>query len=95
MRNANAVLLMVVGGFLSGRAVEADDSLALLPQPLRMERKAGEFALNRDTAILIDKGFADAASVGKQLAERIRLSTGFNVAVTAWTAKPRLTTRSC
>lgn len=87
MRNASAVLLLVVGGVLSGRAVGADESLALLPQPLRVERKAGAFALNRDTAILIDKGFADAASVGKQLAERIRRSTGFNPAVTPWDGK--------
>jgi hexosaminidase len=78
---------MVVGVFLSGRAAEADDSLALLPQPLRMERKAGAFALNRDTAILIDKGFADAANVGKQLAERIRGSTGFHLAVTPMDGK--------
>jgi hexosaminidase len=82
MRNANAVLLMVVGGFLGGRAVEAAESLALLPQPLRMVRKVGEFALNRDTAILVDKDSTDAASVGKQLAERIRHSTGFDLAVT-------------
>jgi hexosaminidase len=73
-----------VGGLLSGQAVEADQSLALLPQPLRVERKAGAFALNRDTAILIDKRFADAAHVGKQLAERIRRSTGFNLAVKPW-----------
>ena len=84
MRKANAVLLMVVGGFLSGRAVGADKSLALLPQPLRVERKAGAFALNRDTAIRIDKGFADAASIGKQLAARLRHSTGLNLAVTPW-----------
>ncbi len=82
MRNTNAVLLMVVGGFLSGWAVEADESLALLPQPLQVGRKAGAFALNRDTAILVDKDSTDAASVGKQLAERIRGSTGFHLAVT-------------
>jgi len=82
MRNAIAVLLMLVGGLLSSRAVAADESLALLPQPLRVERKAGTFALNRDTAILVDKGFADAASVGRQLAERIHGSTGFHPAVT-------------
>ncbi len=87
MRNAIAVLLMVVGGLSSGRAVAADESLALLPQPLRVERKAGAFALNRDTAILIDMGFADAASVGKQLADRIRRSTGFRLPVTPWDGK--------
>ena len=75
---------MVVSGVLSGRAVGADKSLALLPQPLRVERKAGTFALNRDTAIRIDKGFAEAASVGKQLAERIRRSTGLHLVVTPW-----------
>ena len=87
MRKANAILLLVAAGLLSGPAVEAGESLALLPQPLRVERKAGAFALNRDTAILIDKGFADATGVAKQLAARIRRGTGFDLAVTPWDGK--------
>ena len=43
--------------------------------------------MNRDTAILIDKGFADAAGVAKQLAARIRRGTGFDLAVTPWDGK--------
>jgi hexosaminidase len=56
-------------------------SIALVPQPLRMERGAGEFALNKDTAILVAKDSADAANVGKQLAERIGRGAGLKLAV--------------
>jgi hexosaminidase len=82
MRNAIATFFMIVGCFLSGQSVGADESIALVPQPLRIERRAGEFVLNNDAAILVDKNSADAARVGQQLAERIRRSTGFNMAVT-------------
>jgi hexosaminidase len=76
------ILLIVAGLFLSGRAVKAFDTLALVPRPLHLERKTGDFVFKSDTAILVEKGSTDAASVGKQLAERIRRSTGFNLAVT-------------
>ena len=57
------------------------------PNHCGWSEKPARLALNRDTAILFDKGFADAAGVGKQLAERIRRSTGFNPAVTPWDGK--------
>jgi hexosaminidase len=65
----------------------ADTSIALVPKPLRMERTAGEFVLNRDTAILVDKDSPDAANVAKQLAERLRRSTAFALPVTPYDGK--------
>jgi hexosaminidase len=82
MKNNVAMFLMVVGSFLSGQAAWADESIALVPRPLRMERKAGQFLLRHDTAILVDKDSADAARVGEQLAQRLRRSTAFALAVT-------------
>jgi hexosaminidase len=77
-----AMFLIAVGGFLAGQAAGADGPVALVPQPLRIQRKAGEFVLTNDTAILVDQDSAEAARVGKQLAQRIRRSTGFDLAVT-------------
>ena len=54
---------------------------ALLPQPLSLERKEGTFALNKDTRILVEQGWDDAANVGKQLADRINGSTGLGLKV--------------
>lgn len=82
MKNTGVLFLVLVGGFLGGQTARTAESLALLPQPLRMERKPGVFALKDGAAILIDKDSTDAASVGRLLAERIRRSTGFNLTVT-------------
>ena len=84
MRNIIATSLMIVGGFLSGQLAGADESIALIPQPLRMERKAGEFVLKSNTAILVAQDSPDAANVGKLLADSIRHSTGFNLKPTSF-----------
>ena len=54
-------------------------SIALVPQPSRIVRGDGAFTLTADTKILVDKDSADAANVGKQLAERINRSTGLKL----------------
>jgi hexosaminidase len=71
---------------LSGLTLAADAPLALVPKPLKVERKDGAFTLNKDTAILVQQGSADAMNVGKQLADRLNRSTGFSPVVSA-TAK--------
>ena len=45
--------------------------IALVPQPTKLTRKAGVFLLTRNTTILVDMHSTDAASVGRQLAERL------------------------
>ena len=55
--------------------------MPLVPQPLRMERKPGDFVLNKDTAILVERGSADATNVGEQLVERLNRATGLGLAV--------------
>ena len=65
-------------------SVSADQTaaaLALVPKPLRVERKEGEFTLNKDAVILAQKDSADATNVGKLLADRINRSTGLGLAV--------------
>ena len=79
MKKTAMILLAIMGGFLSERAIWADQPIALVPRPLQMERKAGEFTLNHDTAILVDEDSTDAANVGRLLAERIRRSTGLDL----------------
>jgi hexosaminidase len=69
---------------LPGIGLSADEGaapLALVPQPLRLERKEGVFTLNKDTVILVHKDSADAANVGKLLADRLNRSTGLGIAV--------------
>jgi hexosaminidase len=87
---ATMVACGMVSVALSGRSSPADDRnapLSLLPQPLRIERKDGAFVLKKDTKILVEKDSADAANVGKQLAERLNRSTGFDLQVSPSDAK--------
>jgi hexosaminidase len=62
-------------------ADQPDATLAIVPRPLRMERKEGAFTLNKDTVILVEKGSADADNVGKQLAGWLKRSSGLELAV--------------
>ena len=71
---------------LSGIGVAANATIAIVPQPLRVERKEGAFTLNKDTRILVDQDSADAANVGKQLADRLNRSTGFGLTVSPFEA---------
>ena len=82
MKNAIVVFLTLACIFSTTQTAEADRPIALVPQPLRMERKSGDFTLNSNTVVLFDKDSTDAANVANQLAERIRRSTGFKLAAT-------------
>jgi hexosaminidase len=75
-----AVLIALSGGFC-GRALagEQDLPVALVPQPAAVERGTGQFLLRPDTPIVVDPDSAGAMSAGKQLAERIRGSTGWDL----------------
>jgi len=70
---------MLCCGLFTGAAFSADSAIALVPLPLKVEPKEGVFALNKDVAILVQNGSTDAANVGRQLADRINRSTGFNL----------------
>jgi len=80
----------MVSVVLSGASASADDRAApisLLPQPSRIERKEGAFVLKKDTKILVEKDSADAANVGKQLAERLKRGAGLDLQVSPFNAK--------
>ncbi len=66
-----------------GLATAADPGarIALVPQPLEVERGAGQFVLKQGTAIIVDEASADATNVATQLAERLRRSTGLALKV--------------
>ena len=66
---------------LSGLGVAADAPLTIVPKPLKVERQEGAFLLNKDTIILVQTGSPDTANVGQQLADRVKHSTGFELAV--------------
>ena len=68
---------------LTAVGVSADAPIALVPQPLRVERKEGAFTLNKDTRILVEQGSPDSANVGKQLADQVNRSTGLGLKVEA------------
>jgi hexosaminidase len=56
--------------------------IALVPQPLKLERGSGEFQVTRGMAILVDRDSAAAAEIGRQLAERTNRGTGLALIVT-------------
>jgi hexosaminidase len=77
-----AVLSALSGGFFGrSAAAEADLPVALVPQPAEVERGTGQFLLRPDTPIVVDRDSAGALGAGKQLAERIRGSTGWDLKV--------------
>jgi hexosaminidase len=75
------VFFIVVAAIHASQTARADTPITLLPKPLHVERGAGEFVFNRDTVILVDRDSPNEANVGKQLAERIRRATGFDLPV--------------
>ena len=79
-----AMVSMVIVVLLHGLWAQADEpqGINLVPQPLKMERRSGEFQLTRGTTILVDRDSAAAANIGRQLAERINRGTGLELIVT-------------
>jgi hexosaminidase len=75
--------LGIVLAAFCGLATAADPNapIALVPQPLEVERGAGQFTLKQGTAILVDKDSADAMNVGRQLAQRLQRSSGLDLTV--------------
>ncbi len=70
--------LIVVSCIAWGASADgANATISLVPKPMQIEQKPGEFSLDANTAILVDKDSPDAANVGRQLAERIERATGY------------------
>jgi len=72
--------------FVLGRMVPAAETvaaIALVPQPREVQSRPGQFVIQQDTAILVDKDSPDATSIAKLLAQRIRASTGMDLKVLA------------
>ena len=88
MRKAIFVLVVVQAVLLASPcalapAAEPSAHLALVPLPLEVTCAPGEFVLKPDTAIVVDKDSAEGMNVGKQLAARLRSSTGWELKVAA------------
>lgn len=73
------ILLDVLCGLATGAAPVAP--VALLPRPQAAEWGAGEFTLQPDTTILIDRDAAEAKDIAGQLARRLLASTGLDLKV--------------
>ncbi|MBN2579340.1 MAG: beta-N-acetylhexosaminidase [Pirellulales bacterium] len=67
----------------SSRAQDAADAIAFVPRPLEVKSETGKFEFKPDTAILVDKDSAEAMNAGKQLANRLRASTGMAFKISA------------
>ena len=82
---ATTAVCWISAALSCGFAAAADPgaSFALVPRPLDVQAGAGRFVLKQDTAIVVDKDSADAMNVGRQLAERLRRSTGLDLKVSA------------
>ena len=76
-----AGLWMAMPPFCSLVMAAASNAVALVPQPLEVKSEKGKFEVKQDTAILVDNKSAQATNVGKQLAERLRASTGMKLKV--------------
>ncbi|MBB3226725.1 hexosaminidase [Luteibacter sp. Sphag1AF] len=55
--------------------------MALLPQPAKLERIAGQFALSSTTRIVVPSGRPDVKHVAEQLAQFIRSARGISVLI--------------
>ena len=64
-------------------ARETAVTIALVPQPREVQYGPGQFVLKHDTAILVDKDSPDAASIARLLVQRIRVSSGLDLKVSA------------
>ena len=76
-----SMALIVVGCFASPVLPEnaPEARLALVPQPLKVQRDAGLFDLSAHTRIVVDAADTDAGNVGAQLAARLSQSTGLGI----------------
>ena len=84
MRNLIILALAIIGVMFAldrGLVMAAGpgESIALIPQPLELRLGEGQFTLHQDTTILVDKDSAAAMNAGRQLAERLRTSTGWQL----------------
>jgi hexosaminidase len=75
------VLGMVLSSICSFARAAPSDAPTLLPLPLEIKWDSGKFELKPNTTIIVDNNSADAMNVGKQLAERLRASTGMDLKV--------------
>ena len=64
-------------------ARETAPVIAIVPQPREVQCGPGQFVLKQDTAIVVDKDSPDATSIANLLAQRVRVSTGLDLKVSA------------
>jgi hexosaminidase len=84
MKRCLLLMTVCLVAALGGTGISADKGetpLALVPLPLKIERKPGTFTIDAKTQILFDKESADAENVAGQLAERLHRGTGLALKV--------------
>lgn len=85
MRTFVTSVLTLTAILLVTRSAIAENSspVAIVPRPLSVVCNDGQFSLNADTVILIDKDSAEASAIAALLAERINRSTGMALTVSS------------
>jgi hexosaminidase len=63
---------------------------SLIPKPDSVQRDAGSFTLTAHSNIIVNPGTAEIMSIGRYLADRLNLPTGFNIGVLANTTQSAL-----
>jgi len=86
MRSRRAVwreILLAALAVTAARAFAADEAreLAIIPRPVKVERRDGAFAIDASTRIAVARGAAEVAPVAAQLADALRRATALAVQV--------------
>ncbi|MFB9864397.1 beta-N-acetylhexosaminidase [Rufibacter immobilis] len=65
----------------TGQEKAQQPALSIIPQPVKMSRQNGSFALNKDTKIFVDAKNEQLRKIGEQLAGSIKEMTGIQPAI--------------
>lgn len=82
MRTKSLVALLGVMVFMNGMAF-ADDEIALIPQPVELDRLDGQFIISADFSIVVDEKSPRLRDLAGFLAEPLRRLTGYKIPVVA------------
>ena len=75
------LLLSLASSIVAQSGKGFDDHFSIIPQPLILKAKAGNFVIEKRTRIYVDHNNTSLKKIGEMLSAQLKLATGYTISI--------------
>lgn len=81
MKKAYPLIALFLCIGIGNLAAQTSNEVSIIPQPVKLEQKSGNFTVNNKTIIVVESADAESIRVANMMAERFKTSAGLSIKV--------------